>query len=84
MLTEGKAKIMSLEEWADLHGEDYPKRKFFSALDWARGEDKTVRGIYCRNCDCIIEFSEMKPWGKDDDTVDMLCPDCGEVLVEGE
>lgn len=29
---------MSLEEWADLHGEDYPKGKFFSALDYGRGD----------------------------------------------
>ena len=74
---------MSLEEWADLHGEDYPKRRYFSALDWMR-EEQPRKGIYCRNCEDVIEYSEMKHWGKDDETVDMLCPDCGAVLVEGE
>ena len=43
-----------------------------------------VHGIYCRLCQDTIKYSEMRPWGKDDDTVDMLCPGCGSVLVEGE
>ncbi len=75
---------MSLKEWADLHGEDYPRNRCFSALDWARGKDKTRKSVYCRNCDCYVEFGEMKPYRKDDDTVDMLCNGCDAVLVEGE
>lgn len=54
-----------------------------NAVDVGRG-DKTVKGVYCRNCEAIIEFSEMKPYRKDDDTVDMLCSGCDETLVEGE
>lgn len=83
MLSERKVKNISLEEWADLHGEDYPKRKYFSALDWLRGESPR-KGVYCRNCEDLIEYSEMKPRRKDDDSVEMLCPDCGATLVEGE
>lgn len=41
-------------------------------------------GVYCRLCQDIITYSEMKSWRKDDDTVDMLCPGCDSVLVEGE
>jgi hypothetical protein len=41
-------------------------------------------GIYCKLCECHVQFDEMKPWQKDDDTVDMLCPGCDSVLVEGE
>lgn len=56
-LSEGKAKIMSLEEWADLHGEDYPKQKFFSALDYGRG-DRTCITIYCDYCNQPFEIKE--------------------------
>ena len=48
---------MSLEEWADLHGEDYPKRKFFSALDYGRG-DRTCMTIYCDYCEQPFEIKE--------------------------
>ncbi len=48
---------MSLEEWADLHGEDYSKRKFFSALDWGRG-DRTCMTIYCDYCEQPFEIKE--------------------------
>lgn len=43
-----------------------------------------VKGVYCRNCCAVIGFGEMKPYRKDDDTVDMLCSGCDSVLVEGE
>jgi len=48
---------MSLEEWADLHGEDYPKGKFFSALDYGRG-DRTSMTIYCDYCEQSFEIKE--------------------------
>ena len=48
---------MSLEEWADLHGEDYPKGKFFSALDYGRG-DRTCTTIYCDYCEQPFEIKE--------------------------
>ena len=48
---------MSLEEWADLHGEDYPKQKFFSALDYGRG-DRTCTTIYCDYCEQPFEIKE--------------------------
>lgn len=41
-------------------------------------------GVYCRFCQDTIKYSEMRPWRKDDDTVDMLCPGCDTVLIEGE
>lgn len=44
----------------------------------------TPKGVYCRNCEDTIEFSEMKPFRRDDDAVDMLCPGCDKVLVGGE
>lgn len=40
--------------------------------------------VYCRNCTDLILFSEMRPFRKDNDVVDMLCPGCGATLVEGE
>ena len=48
---------MSLEEWSDLHGEDYPKGKFFSALDYGRG-DRTCMTIYCDYCEQSFEIKE--------------------------
>jgi hypothetical protein len=48
---------MSLEEWADLHGEDYPKGKFFSALDYGCG-DRTSMTIYCDYCEQSFEIKE--------------------------
>ena len=48
---------MSLEEWADLHGEDYPKQKFFSALDYGRG-DRTCKTIFCDYCEQQFEIKE--------------------------
>lgn len=42
------------------------------------------KGVYCKRCEFLVEYSDMKSWRKDDETVDMLCPDCGAVLVEGE
>lgn len=48
---------MSLEGWADLHGEDYPKGKFFSALDYGRG-DRTCITIYCDYCEQSFEIKE--------------------------
>ena len=54
-----------------------------NAVDVGRG-DETRKGVYCRNCEAVIEFGEMKPFRKDDDTVDMLCSGCDETLVEGE
>lgn len=41
-------------------------------------------GVYCKRCEFLVEYSDMKSWRKDDDTVDMLCPGCDSVLVEGE
>ena len=57
MPAERKVKIMSLEEWADLHGEDYPKGKFFSVLDYGRG-DRTCITIYCDYCEQPFEINE--------------------------
>lgn len=48
---------MSLKDWADLHGEDYPKQKFFSALDYGRG-DRTCMTIYCDYCEQPFEIKE--------------------------
>ena len=48
---------MSLEECSDLHGEDYPKGKFFSALDYGRG-DRTCMTIYCDYCEQSMEIKE--------------------------
>lgn len=48
---------MSLEEWTDLHGEDYPKRKYFSALDFGRG-DRTCMTIFCDYCNQQFEIKE--------------------------
>lgn len=42
------------------------------------------KGVYCKYCEFLVEYGDMKPWRKDDDTVDMLCPGCDYVLVEGE
>jgi len=42
------------------------------------------KGVYCKYCEFLVEYSDMKPWRKDDDTVDMLCPGCDSVLAEGE
>lgn len=46
--------------------------------------DVPTKGVYCRNCEDTIEYNEMKPFRRDDDAVDMLCPGCDVVLVEGE
>ena len=48
---------MSLEEWADLHGEDYPRNRCFSALDFGRG-DRTCITIYCDYCESPFEIKE--------------------------
>lgn len=48
---------MSLEEWSDLHGEDYQKQKLFSALDWGRG-DRTCIRITCDYCEQQFEIKE--------------------------
>lgn len=57
-------------------------------LDISTGTHKRLsvlkNGVYCRLCQDTIKYSEMKPLGKDNDTVDMLCPGCDSVLVEGE
>jgi hypothetical protein len=45
---------------------------------------KQRNGIYCRNCEDVIDFGEMKPFMRDDDVLDMLCPGCDETLVRGE
>ena len=42
------------------------------------------KGVYCKYCEFLVEYSDMKSWRKDDETVDMLCPGCDSVLVEGE
>ena len=42
------------------------------------------KGVPCKYCEILVEYSDMKPWRKDDDTVDMLCPGCDCVLVEGK
>ena len=57
MAVRRKVKIMSLEECADLHGEDYPKGKFFSAIDYGRG-DRTCMTIYCDYCEQPFEIKE--------------------------
>jgi|CXWL01.1.fsa_nt_gi hypothetical protein len=44
----------------------------------------TRKGVPCKYCEILVEYGDMKPWRKDDDTVDMLCPGCDCVLVEGE
>ena len=49
-----------------------------------QGRRQDTKGVYCRNCEAVIEFGEMKPYRKDDDNVDMLCSGCDSVLVEGE
>jgi len=51
---------------------------------WHRAANQNRKGVYCRNCQCLVEYGEMKPFRKDDDTVDMLCNGCDAVLVEGE
>jgi len=43
-----------------------------------------AKGVYCKCCEFLVEYGDMKSWRKDDDTVDMLCPGCDSVLVEGE
>ena len=48
---------MSLEEWADLHGEDYPRNRCFSALDFGRG-DRTCMTIFCDYCEQPFEIKE--------------------------
>jgi hypothetical protein len=45
---------------------------------------KNRKGVYCVLCTGVVGFSDMRPFRKDDDTVDMLCPGCGTVLVAGE
>ncbi len=45
---------------------------------------RRANGIFCRLCGVLVEFGKMKPWRKDDDTLDLLCPGCDSVLVEGE
>lgn len=76
MPRRGKGEKGMINNWSDLYGE----------WDTQKGDnvpDRT-RGIYCHNCDDLILWNEMKPWKKDDDTLDMLCPGCDAVLIEGE
>ena len=47
-------------------------------------ESTRKKGVPCKYCEILVEYGDMKPWRKDDDTVDMLCPGCDCVLVEGE
>ena len=70
---------MSLEEWADLHGEDYPKQKFFSALDYGRG-DRTCMTIYCDYCEQPFEIKEdeLDDWIVIDPESGDKCVMCGE------
>jgi hypothetical protein len=42
------------------------------------------KGVYCKYCEILVEYGDMKPWHKDDETVDMLCPGCDGTLVTGE
>ena len=46
--------------------------------------NENKKGVYCKRCEFLVEYSDMKSWRKDDETVDMLCPGCDSVLVEGE
>lgn len=66
---------MSLQEWADLHGEDYPKGKFFSALDYGRG-DRTCMTIYCDYCEQPFEIKEYEL----DDWI-VIDPESGDKVV---
>lgn len=65
-------------DWSDLRGE--PETGYVDVFAYCRKS----KGIHCKVCECLIEFDDMKPWRKDDETVDLLCPWCDSVLVEGE
>ena len=70
--TDGAAVEAPAGHWLDISTDTH---KRLSALK---------NGIYCRLCQDTITYSEMKPFRKDDDTVEMLCTGCDSVLVEGE
>lgn len=64
---------------------DYADKTCWEILEVTKqGTKSKPGGLYCRVCEDFIEFREMMPWHKDDDTVDLLCPGCDGVLVEGE
>lgn len=68
-----------MDNFSDLYGE--PECGYVNVLSYCRPKKS---GIYCQNCEAEIQFSEMKNWRKDDETVDKLCPGCDAVLIEGE
>ena len=61
-----------------------PVPHFHLSMPVGRVVQTDRKGVYCKYCEFLVEYGDMKPWRKDDDTVEMLCPGCDSVLVEGE
>lgn len=55
-----------------------------SMAKFAYKKSNRTGGVYCKRCEFLVKYGDMKSWRKDDETVDMLCPGCDSVLVEGE
>lgn len=71
-----------MTSWSELHGEEN-EGKVSDWLAGARDAAEKNRGrVFCKNCQDFIHRDEMKKWHKDDETTDLLCPDCDSVLVE--
>lgn len=87
-VTEASSEDEALEKVVaglDTSRVDYADKTCWEIVEVSSDTPKVIRdGIYCRLCCVVIEFGKMKPWRKDDDTLDLLCPGCDSVLVEGE
>lgn len=70
------------DSWSELHGEDggYTVREWFAEA--ARVAERNKGRVFCRPCDDFIRQDEMIKTTRDDETIDLVCPGCGAVLVE--
>lgn len=66
-------------DWSDIHGEH--ERGYVNILDYC----KPNKQIDCNNCGSSFEFDELVPeFDENTDEMCLLCPLCGETLIEGE
>ena len=68
--------------WSELHGDELEGTVSEWLEEAARQSELNKGRVFCRNCEDFIRRPEMKRFVKDDDTVDLLCPDCDAVLAE--
>jgi len=83
-----RERLKDERKWAKMVAKKYAEIEqeltAIRARESVRVHGVREQGRYCRYCEISVKYQDMKPYRKDNEAVDMLCPGCDSVLIIGE